>query len=102
MNRNSIAPIDWHTAAHGPPNNLLVLKAVDPDQTIRQFYLPLDGDFPVILGTGRNAVVFLAATSLNSRSAANEYRAVKFLKNDIDREYASESARRFFDEAEKA
>lgn len=81
---------------------LLPLDAVDPDHAIRRLYLPLEGHFPVLLGTGRNAVVFLAATSPDPASLANEYRAVKFLKDDIDQEYARESARRFFDEAEKA
>jgi hypothetical protein len=63
MNRNGITAIDNLVEAHNSPGKLLVLKAVDADQTVRQFYLPLDGDFPIILGTGRNAVVFLAAST---------------------------------------
>lgn len=88
-------------AGNGESRGWLALNAVDPDRNIQRYYLPLDGDYPIILGTGRNSVVFLAATSPHHYSAANEYRAVKFLKNDIDQEYAHESARRFFDEAEK-
>jgi serine/threonine protein kinase len=101
MNHHGIAPLG-QLAEASAPNKLLVLQAADADQTIRQFYLPLENDMPILLGTGRNAVVFLAATSPNPTSVANEYRAVKFLKNDIDQEYAHEAARRFFDEAEKA
>jgi serine/threonine protein kinase len=77
------------------------LKTIDPDGRVKEFYLHHDGRLPVVLGTGRNAVVFLARTSKDLDSAANEYRAIKFLKDDIDQEYAEETARRFFDEAEK-
>lgn len=79
----------------------LAVKAIDPVGKEQEYYIHRDGDLPVVLGTGRNAVVFLARTAEDQRASAVEYRAIKFLKNDIDREYADESARRFFDEAEK-
>jgi len=82
-------------------NTILSVKAVDPNGKMQEYYLHRDGDRPVVLGTGRNAVVFLARTAEDPRATAVEYRAVKFLKNDVDQEYADESARRFFDEAEK-
>src|SRR5689334_8865634 len=79
----------------------LAVQAIDPNGKVQEYYIHRDGGLPVVLGTGRNAVVFLARTTEDSEAMAVEYRAIKCLKSDIDREYADESARRFFDEAEK-
>ena len=79
----------------------LTVKAIDPNGKAQEYYIHRQGDHLVELGTGRNAVVFLARTAQDPAASAVEYHAIKFLKNDNDPEYADESARRFFDEAEK-
>lgn len=82
------------------------IKAVNQANQVREFHIHLNGSFgsglPVELGTGRNAVVFLAATTPLKNSDANTYHAIKFLRNDIDTQYARASARRFFEEISKA
>jgi serine/threonine protein kinase len=80
------------------------VKAVNQADQVDTFYLHLEGDkrLPALLGTGRNAVVFLATTTPQRESEANYYRAIKFLRNDIDKQYARASAERFFEEADKA
>lgn len=81
----------------------LKLVAIDPDGMVQYSYLYVDRQtgLPIVLGTGRTAVVCLARTSQSADSPANEYRAIKFLKDDVDKEYAEETTRRFFDEAQK-
>jgi serine/threonine protein kinase len=58
-----------------------------------------DEHHPVELGTGRNAVVFLGSSTANLQSVSQEYYAVKFLKDDPDKEYARVTEDRFFYEA---
>src|SRR5690349_13078242 len=80
------------------------VKAVNQADQVDTFYLQLEGEnqLPLLLGTGRSAVVFLATTTSLRDSPANSYRAIKFLRDDIDRQYARASAERFFEEADKA
>ncbi len=81
----------------------LKIKAVDQANDIETLYIPLsDKGRPHLLGTGRNAAVFLARTKLRADSPANYNRAIKFLKNDSDKQYADIIAQRFFDEMTKA
>ncbi len=79
------------------------VKAINQANQIREYYLHLEGDerLPIVLGTGRNAVVFLATTTSSLNSIANSYHAIKFLRDDIDKQYARASAERFFQEAAK-
>jgi serine/threonine protein kinase len=55
---------------------------------------------PIILGTGRNAVVFLGNSTENLQSRLHVYYAIKFLKDDPDAEYARVAEERFFVEIE--
>lgn len=73
------------------------------EERVRNVYLHLirrpDGvEEPIRLGTGRNAVVFLA-TDIKSLNDKAEYRAVKFLRDDPDDQLAYSSSVRFFQEA---
>jgi serine/threonine protein kinase len=87
------------------------LRAINQANEIEYFYLHLKHTplpqgkqilLPTVLGTGRNAVVLLATTTPDRESYATDYRAVKFLKDHIDRQYARASAGRFFLEATNA
>src|SRR5690349_13515155 len=79
----------------------LKLNMLDADDHIAQIYLPLRKKIPIMLGTGRNSVVFLARTAPSHDSFANEYRAVKFLRSDPDYQFRKSLVNRFFDEAYK-
>lgn len=84
--------------------DVLELKAVNQADQIASYYLQLRGPerLPLVLGTGRNAVVMLATTTPDSNNTAAEYRAIKFLRDDIDKQYALAAANRFFEEAGKS
>jgi serine/threonine protein kinase len=86
------------------PATYVYVKAANQANQVDTFYLHLEGEkrLPLLLGTGRNAVVFLATTTTQRDSEANYYRAIKFLRDDIDKQYARASAERFFEEADKA
>jgi len=84
------------------PLLLTAVETVNTEERIRNVYLHLvqrpDGTKePLRLGTGRNAVVFLATDIMQLGRA--EYRAVKFLRDDPDDQMAYSSAVRFFQEA---
>jgi serine/threonine protein kinase len=81
----------------------IYVNAVNQADQVSRFYLNLENNnhLPLVLGTGRNAVVFLATTT-EHESEATDYRAIKFLRDDIDTQYAQASAVRFFQEADKA
>lgn len=82
----------------------ITLKAVNQAGQFPPLYLNLEGEHlqPTILGTGRSAVVLLATTTDTPENPANEYRAVKFLRDDPDKQYAAAAAERFFLEAGQA
>jgi len=90
---------------------IVQLRAINQADELEHLYLHLDHSvqshgkqvwLPTELGTGRNAVVLLATTTPHRDSKATDYRAIKFLKDHIDRQYAHSSAGRFFLEASKA
>jgi serine/threonine protein kinase len=85
-------------------SKVLEIKAINQADQERPFYLHLEGPerVPIVLGTGRNAVVFLATTTADEGNAATDYHAIKFLRDDVDHQYALAAAYRFFEEAAKA
>lgn len=80
---------------------VIKLNSIDQSKHIPPLYFHLEGEhrLPVILGTGRSAVVLLATTAPDPDNPSNEYRAVKFLRNDPDEQFALSAAERFFLEA---
>lgn len=80
---------------------ILPLRSVNQADQYPPHYLHLDGEhrLPTVLGTGRNAVVLLATTTLEEEGPATFYHAVKFLRDDPDKQYAAAAADRFFQEA---
>lgn len=85
------------------PLLITAVETVGQQERIRSVYLHLErrpdgSEEPIRLGTGRNAVVFLA-TDLMTLDGASEYRAVKFLRDDPDDQVAYSAAIRFFQEA---
>lgn len=77
----------------------LTLTAFNLLDTSQAFFLPLDERRPILLGTGRNAVVFLGRTAPDEEHTGNEYIAVKFLKDDVNQQYAEMIRLRFRKEA---
>ena len=51
---------------------------------------------PIILGTGRNAIVLLGHTAQTVRSTGNSFVALKFVKADINEQYAGMIRERFW------
>jgi serine/threonine protein kinase len=83
--------------------NAIRVRAMDQARDVYTFHLHLDEQgLPEVLGTGRNAVVFLATTTHTKDSPAAAYRAIKFVRDDVDKQYAYAIAKRFFAEADKA
>jgi len=85
------------------PLQIVAVESVGEEELIRSVYLHLvrrpDGsEEPILLGTGRNAVVFLA-TDIRALGGKAAYRAVKFLRDDPDDQVAYSAAVRFFQEA---
>jgi serine/threonine protein kinase len=85
------------------PLLISAVETVAREERNRSVYLHLvrrpDGsEEPILLGTGRNAVVFLA-TDIMALDGNAEYRAVKFLRDDPDDQLAYSAAIRFFQEA---
>ncbi len=85
------------------PLLLTAVESIGNEERVRNVYLHLvrspDGsDEPIRLGTGRNAVVFLA-TDIKELSERADFRAVKFLRDDPDDQMAYSAAVRFFQEA---
>lgn len=85
------------------PLLLHAVETIGNEERVRNVYLHLtpgaDGsEEPIRLGTGRNAVVFLA-TDIKEPSERAEFRAVKFLRDDPDDQLAHNAAVRFFQEA---
>lgn len=80
---------------------VLQLKSVNHAGQPLLHYLHLSGEhrLPTVLGTGRNAVVLLATTTPEEEGPATFYHAVKFLRDDPDKQYAAAAADRFFQEA---
>lgn len=83
---------------------VIELKNVNQAGQYPPLYLHLEGEhrLPTILGTGRSAVVLLATTVMDVESPANQFRAIKFLRDDPDKQYAAAAAERFFLEADQA
>ncbi len=81
--------------------NVISLKGINKLGQPQTFYLPHEDNFPVILGTGRNAVVLLGRTTPDDSHPGNDFLAFKFLKNDINQQYANMIGQRFFKEAEQ-
>lgn len=83
--------------------SVIPLQIVNPDDKYPPLYLHLDGKdgMPAILGTGRSAVVLLATTTADPNSTVVEYRAVKLLRDDPDKQFAAAAAERFFLEADR-
>lgn len=81
--------------------SVVLLRSLNQSNEIEDVFLHLHPEthLPQLLGTGRNAVVLLATTCRDHDSDANDYRAVKFLRDQTDHQYARASAKRFFDEA---
>jgi serine/threonine protein kinase len=79
----------------------LPIKVLNELKNSVTFYLPLQEGKPIRLGTGRNAVVFLGWTAPEETHTGIKYVAVKFLKNDINSQYARMTEIRFFTEAQK-
>jgi len=85
------------------PLLISAVETVGSEERIRSVYLHLvrrpDGsEEPILLGTGRNAVVFLA-TDLQTLDGQSDFRAVKFLRDDPDDQVAYSGAIRFFQES---
>lgn len=85
------------------PLLVTAVETVGQQERVRSVYLhmvrrPDGSEEPILLGTGRNAVVFLATDVMYLDSRA-EYRAVKFLRDDPDDQLAYSAAMRFFQEA---
>jgi serine/threonine protein kinase len=85
------------------PLPIAAVESVAQEERNRSVYLHLvrrpDGsEEPIMLGTGRNAVVFLA-TDIQVLDNRAEWRAVKFLRDDPDDQVAYSAAVRFFQEA---
>lgn len=82
-------------------NDVIELKNVNQDNQHPPLYLRQTGAdaLPIVLGTGRSAVVLLATTTESFEGQSTYYRAVKFLRDDPDKQYAAAAAERFFLEA---
>lgn len=85
------------------PLLLTAVESIGDEERVRNVYLHLvrnpDGsEEPIRLGTGRNAVVFLA-TDIKELGERSDFRAVKFLRDDPDDQLAYSAAVRFFQEA---
>lgn len=85
------------------PLLLTAVESIGDEERVRNVYLHLvrnpDGsEDPIRLGTGRNAVVFLA-TDIKELGERADFRAVKFLRDDPDDQLAYSAAVRFFQEA---
>jgi len=80
---------------------VLPLRSVNQAGQYPPHYLHLSGEhrLPTVLGTGRSAVVLLATTTPEEEGPATFYHAVKFLRDDPDKQYAAVAAHRFFQEA---
>lgn len=86
------------------PLLLTAVESIGTEERVRNVYLHLirnpDGsEEPIRLGTGRNAVVFLATDIMELKDDRADFRAVKFLRDDPDEQLAYSAAVRFFQEA---